>query len=268
MHLDETVTHDLLGLLDARIFKPPLLGEARLDGYAGALGVADVVFVGLGLDQIAAGFKQLGGLFAGGETLHAGQLGAGELVHGAVGVERVDDRQLVALADLEIDLVVGRRDLESTGGESGIDRLVGDDGDLDTLAERAPDLLADKVGVAGIVGMDCHSDVGGDGLGASGFEREVGQREDVALGVGGGGRLDQLVTEAVHEALGRLHLDLFVGERSERNRAPVDHALAAVNVAVGEKFHERGEHGLGVAGVHGEVGAVPVAGAAELAELF
>ena len=51
VELDQAVAHDLLGLLDARVAQPPLLGEARLDRHVGALGEADVVLVGLLLDE-------------------------------------------------------------------------------------------------------------------------------------------------------------------------------------------------------------------------
>ncbi len=40
----------------------------------------------------------------------------------------VDDRQLVALADFEIDLVMSRRDFQNAGAELRIDRVIGDDG--------------------------------------------------------------------------------------------------------------------------------------------
>ena len=245
-----------------------MLGEAGLDGHAGALGVTDVVFVGLGLDEVAVGGEELGGFFAGFEAVETGELGAGELVHGAVGVKGVDHGQAVALADLEVHLVVGGRDLECAGGEGGIDRLVGDNGDLDTVAERTPDLLAHEMGVARVGRVHGHGDVGGDGLGAGGFEDEVGDRDGVALGVGGGGRLDEFVLEAVDVALGRAHLNLLVGEGGEGDGAPVDHAFTTVDVALLKEFDEGRQHGLGVAGVHGEVGAVPIAGATQLAELL
>ncbi len=268
MHLDQTVAHDLLGFFDARITQPPLLREARFNGHAGALRITDVVFVGLRFNEGATRFEDLGGFFASGETLHAGEFGAGEFVERAVGVKRVDDRELVAEADLEVHFVVGGRDLERTGGEGRIDRAVGDDRDLHALTERTPHFLPDEVLVTLVVRMHGDGDVGGDGFGARGFEDEVRERDHVAFGILGGGRLDEFVAQAEDVALRRAHLDLFVGKRGERNRAPVDHAFAAVDVALVKELHKRGEHGARVAGVHREVRAIPIAGAAEFAELL
>ena len=75
------------------------------------------------------------------------------------------------------------------------------------------------------------------------------------------------IAHFVEEALLRLHIDLFIGDRGVRGRAPVDHALAAVDVAALVEFDEGGRGPLRVVLVEGEAGAVPVAGGTELRQL-
>jgi hypothetical protein len=80
--------------------------------------------------------------------------------------------------------------------------------------------------------------------------------------------VDELVAHLVKDAVHRLHDHLLVGEGGQRGRAPVDHALAAVDVAAFEKVGEHPEDGPRVRRVHGELGAAPVARGAEALELL
>ena len=257
METDVAVAHRRLGLLDTRIAEPPLPGEARLDGHVGAFGVADVVLVGLLLHEGAAGLQELDGALAAGETVHAGEVGSGEVVERAVGVEHVDRRELVALADLKIHLVVRRRDLQRAGTEFPVHHRIGDDGNLRRRPERAAHLLTEQRGVARVVGMHGNRHVAGNRLGARGLDRDV-----LA------GAADDFIAHLVEVALHRLHDDFLVGQGRERHRAPVHHALAAIDVPLGKKVREHGEHRLGVVRVHREGRAAPVARGAERAQLL
>ena len=62
-------------------------------------------------------------------------------------------REPVVAADLEVDRVVTRRDLERAGAELGLHPLVRDHRHA-PLDEGDDDLLADEVAVALVVGMD------------------------------------------------------------------------------------------------------------------
>ena len=78
------------------------------------------------------------------QPVEAGVL-AGVLVVGAVRVEQVDHRQIVAQAGLVIVGVVAGRDLDDAGAEGRVDQqAVGDDRDL-PAGQRQVDVLADQV---------------------------------------------------------------------------------------------------------------------------
>ena len=51
------------------------------------------------------------------ETVQAGEVRPGEIVHRAVRMQDVDDRQIVPLADLKVGFVVRRRHFEHAGAE-------------------------------------------------------------------------------------------------------------------------------------------------------
>ena len=106
--------------------QPPLLADERLDDGVAAVAVADVVRIGLFLDEQAlrleVGHDELAGLDARQPVIAK----AGN-VHAAVGVHAVDDLQRVALADLVVHRVVPRRDLQRAGAEVHLHRFVADD---------------------------------------------------------------------------------------------------------------------------------------------
>ena len=60
----------------------------------------------------------------------------------------------------------------------------------------------------------------------------------------------------------------LVGEGGEGFGVPIDHAYAAVDKALAIEVHEDLDDALAAGTVHGEGGAVPVAGATELAQLL
>ena len=94
-----------------------------------------------------------------------------DVVHPPV---RADDHRLgepVRAADLEVDRVVARRDLERAGAELGLDALVGDDRD-GALDERHDGLLAHELPVALVVGMHRNADVPEDRRGPHGRDRD------------------------------------------------------------------------------------------------
>jgi len=243
-----------LGFLDLRVADEPLLAEAGLDRHVGAFGEADGVLVRFGLHQGAEFFEEFLGGVAGLEPLEAGER-AGVGVHRAVGVHHVDDRQAVSFADVEVGAVVGRSHLQDARAELLLDGGVADDGDLGAR-EGPPDVLADEVPVAFVLGVHRDGGVARNGLRTRGRDLEEGA-----------GEFGDLVPHAVQRALGGLHDHFLVGEAGLRDRAPVDHPLAAVDVAALVERDEGLQDRLRVAGVERVDRAVPVAGGAELAEL-
>ncbi len=160
----------------------------------------------------------------------------------------------MAPADLEVDGVVARRDLERAGAELGVDQVVGDDR-YPPLDERDDDLLADRVAVAVVLRMHRHGDVGED------RRRPHGRDRDRARAVGE--RIARVDERVVH----RLVDDLEVGDRRLVERAPVDDPVRAVEPpalpAVDEEAHDR----LDVGVVHREALAVVGERGAEAAVL-
>jgi hypothetical protein len=65
----------------------------------------------------------------------------------------------VALANLEIDLVVRRRHFQNTGAEFRINQFVSDNWNL-LARQRSPTPLTDKVCVPLVVRRNCHRDIG------------------------------------------------------------------------------------------------------------
>ncbi len=162
-----------------------------------------------------------------------------DVVHPPV---RADDHRLgkpVRAADLEVDRVVARRDLERAGAELGLDALVGDDRD-GAFDERHDGLLAHEVPVALVVRMHRNADVPEDRRGPHGRDRD--RAGPVCEGVAD-----------VEELVVRLDVvQLEVGERALVVRAPVDDAVVAVEVALLPEVDEVAQDGAHVALVHRE----------------
>ena len=259
MEFHLAVSDDVLGCFDAWVFEEPLFAEAALNGHVGALGVAEVVLIRLLFDEAADFCEQFSGAFAGGEALHAGEVFASEFVEHAVRMHDIDRRQIVALGDLEVSLIVRGCDLEHAGPKGEIDMFVGDDREEFLIfdGERAADVLADEVGVALVLGIHGDGGVARDDLWAGGGDGEPGA-----------GFLDHFDFEVVHDGVLRLHDDLFIAERGEGGRAPVHHAFATVDEAFFVEIDKHAHDAGVVVVVKGEALAAPVAGGAEFLELL
>ncbi len=188
--------------------------------------------------------------------LVGGQTGvalAGSPGHAAVEADHRDLLEPVAARDLEVVRIVPRRHLERAGADCGIDVLVADDRHL-ALDQRHDRTPADEVLVA-LVGR-----VDGD--------RRVAQQRDRPHG--GDGHVaaaDERVVDGVERVVDLEVLDLEVGDRRGAHRAPVDHAIGAVEVAAPVQLDEDGEHRARVLVVHREALVLVVERAAELLEL-
>ena len=128
-------------LLDPRIFQEPLLAQPRLDRHSGAFAEADRALVRFFLREKTALGENLGRFFPRSEAIEPVEFRNGGAVDFSVRMKHVDYRQLVTLADLEIEFVVRRRHFQNAGAEFRIDRLIADDGQLRAI-ERTPDFFA------------------------------------------------------------------------------------------------------------------------------
>ena len=127
--------------LDPRIFQKPLLAQPRLDRDAGALAEAHRALMRLLFREQPALGEHFGRFLARGEAIEAVELRNAGAIDPAVRMQHVDHRQVVPLADLEIEFVVRRRHFQNAGAEFRIDPFVADDRQLRAI-ERTPDLLA------------------------------------------------------------------------------------------------------------------------------
>ena len=231
----------------------PLQRDERLDAVAGARAVPDAVAPGLLVAQQAL-LAQVGDdervRFLGRQprvTL------AGGLRHAALEADHGDLVEPVAPRDLEVVRIVTGRDLEGARADIGLDVLVADDRHLapDERHDRAP---ADELAVARVAGVD------GDRGIAEQRDRADGRDRDVAAA-------DELVVDRVERVVHLDVLDLEVRDRRVADRAPVDHAVGAVEIPALVHLHEHEHDRLGVLVVHREALVVVVERAAELLEL-
>src|SRR6516225_1558477 len=134
---------------DARIFQEPLLAQSRFDGHISALAVSDVILIRLLLYQQPQSAQLFHGKFAGLKTIQPSEFLAGKRIHGAVGIQNIDDFEPVPLTNLKIQLVMRRRNLKHTRAEFRIDGLVGHNRYL-CAWKWSPAMLADKLAIARI----------------------------------------------------------------------------------------------------------------------
>ena len=180
--------------------------------------------------------------------------GAARLIR-ASGVMTSMDGQAVAPADLEVGRVVRRRDLHGPGAEGRIHGVVGHDRDQ-PIDHRQPELAADQVAVALVLGMHRHGHVA---------EHRLGTRRghgDVPAPVG------ERVAQVPELPVRLLLLRFLVGEGGEAARAPVDDVVPAVDESrlVQARRTPRARRARVL--VQREVGARPVGGAADGLELL
>ncbi len=167
----------------------------------------------------------------------------------------VDAGQAVASADLEVGRIVGRRDLDRSGTERGIDGLVGHDRDQ-PIHYRQPELPADQRAVPLVRGMHRDGRIAQHGLGPGGRDGDV-TRPIVE-------RVPQVPELPIRLFLFRL----FVRERGETAWAPVDDVVAPVDQPLLVQPDEHLADGAGEILVQREVSAGPVGRAADGLELL
>ena len=223
----------------------PLLRHDGLHDLVAPVAVAHGVAVRVDLLQQAVPLQLLDDLGPDGEPVLA-LVRAGVLIHRAVEVHHVDDVEAVALADIEVVVVVAGSHLEGAGPELGVHGVVGDHGQ-DAAQHRQHGGAAYQVGVPLVVRVH-------------GYRRVAKQR------LRPGRRYRQMVVgvlEPVPQVVEPGALlpvpDLQVGESRRAARAPVHYPLAAVDEPFAVQINERGAHRFAGALIQGEAPARPVA---------
>ena len=178
------------------------------------------------------------------------------LVDPGLGVEHVDDIEVVAAAHLEVVEVVGRRDLHRARALLGIGIVVGDDGEP-TADQRQHRLAPDEAPIALVLRVHGDGGIAQHGLGPGGGD------DDVRAGPSCDGIADVPELAVLHLPL----LDLEIGDRRAQHRVPVDQALVAIDQALPVEADEDLDHRPAQAFVHGKALARPVGRGAEAAEL-
>ena len=181
-----------------------------------------------------------------------------EVIQRGVGIENINDRQVMAEADFVVGFVVRWSHLQDTRAEFEIHRLVADDRQqgFHTGGEGTSHMESDECGVAGVLRVHSHGGIRNDRLrtGSGDFQIGAGFFHD----------LDFVVVE---KSFLVFRNDLLVAERCERDGAPVHHPLATIDHPLGVEIHENLLHLACVGFVHRKALARPVARATELLEL-
>ncbi len=243
----------------------PLVGEPGFEHGIAAIAARHRQRVRFHLLEQAGILHQRHDLAAGLEAIEADQRGgylarrqraAGVVAGGdaRIAIHDVDQRQVVAAADLVVVEVVAGGDLDAAGTEGRVDVGVGDDRHQAT-GERQAHLAADQVAVALVLGIHRHRGVAQQGL------RTGRCHDQVAAAVG------ERVAEVPELSLLGLGDHLEIRQRGVQHGVPVDQALAAVDqpflVQRDEDLGDRGRQPL----VHGEAVAAPVHRVAQPAHL-
>ena len=223
----------------------PLVGEIRLEHRTAAIAARHHQPVLVDALDESAGLELRQHALAGLEALESAETlryGVGE--RGARR-EDVDQRQVVALADVVVVEIVRRCDLEAAGAEGRVDVVVGDHRH-GAFRERHEHAFADEFLVARILRVYRHRGVPEYGLRARGRHHQLAR---AAL---------ERVAHVPQLPLLLLRLHLQVRQRREQHRIPVDQALAAVDQPFSVQPHEHLGHCARQPRVHGEALARPV----------
>ena len=175
-------------------------------------------------------------------------------------IEHIYQRQIVALADLEIVEVMRWRDLHRARTFFGIGIFVGDDRD-EPPHQRQAHPAPDQLRIALVLGMHSHRRVAKHGL------RPRRRDSDEFAAVLAVHRHDG-IAEVPQMALHFGRHDFKVGDRRLQHGVPIDEPLGLVEQPLAVELHEDLDHRAREPFVEREALARPVAGGPQPLELF
>ena len=240
----------------------PLVAEARLDHGVAAIAVPHAVRVRLHLHEVARRVELPHDRLARREAIEAverrrdASAGIGHLAHNAVLVYDNRHRQAMPLTHLEVVRVVRWRELHHARAEGALGERIGDDRNFE-VRNGKDHHLPHEVGVPLVLGVHHHGDVA---------QHRFGTRRgdgDAACRLAGDG-----VPEMVEGPLRVAKLGLFVGQRRQAPRTPMNHAVPAVDEVLVVEAHERFARGAREFGTERVRRPRPVARAADRAQLL
>ena len=165
-------------------------------------------------------------------------------------MQHIDNRQVMALTNLEINRVMRGRDFQDAGAEFRIDCLIGDNRNF-LACQGTPRMFTQEIGVSLVTWMKCHRSVGHDGFGSCSCDFQETPR-----------LLHNLVADEVEVPLLWLGNHFFIRHRSLGSRIPVDHAATAINQPFPIKIDKNVLYSRNVSVIERIALARPVAGAA------
>jgi len=259
---DQAGFHRAASFCHLRIAHPPLLGQPRFNRNPTPLRKTDIVFIFFGFHEKTKIIKALGRGLAGFKPVHPCKFSA-RFADGAIGVEHVEQRQIVAAPDSKVHRIVGRRHFQTACAELPVHHRIGNNRNL-FPGKWSPDVFADQVLIALIVRVHGHRHVTHDGFRARGRNFQVCACFTVSTGC----RFDQLIAHPVKLSLLRPHDHFLIAQCSLIFRAPVAHAEATVDVAALVKLHKGIEHAPRIGLIKGKARPIPVTGGTQLAQLL
>ena len=214
--------------------------------------------MGLFFDEESEFAKLVHRLRAGFKAVESGEFVASEVIQRGVGIENINDWQVVAQADLVVGFVVRWSHLQDARAEFEIHRLVADDRQqgFHVGGEGAAHMESDECGVARVLRVHSHGGIRHDCLGAGGGNFQIGA-----------GFFHDLDFVVVEKSFLVFRNDFLVAERCERDGAPVHHPLSTVDESLCMKIDKNLLHLACVGVVHRKALAGPVTGATKLLEL-
>ncbi len=249
----------------------PLQAQARLDRHIGTLGITDLVGVVLDFLHQTECLQVFDNLLAAVETIHTVVLGNGRTelrldgihIQVRIGREDVDGAEVVFLPQCIVVDIVCRRYFQAARTETDLHIAVFDNRN-NTPHARHDDMLAAQPLVLLLLWVDADCYIAEDSLGASGGNDGVVRPR---LGVCHT-RLCHLVAQVVELAMLLVVDDLLIAQGSLPLGVPIDHTQAAVDKSFLIEVAEYMDNGTRAGLVHRERSTIPVARAAEFAQLL
>ena len=108
---NQMVAHHRQRFLGFRIPQKPLLAQPRLNRHVAPIAEPDAVFVGLGFGKQSTLLQQLGRFRPRFHPIQSIKLRRRRAIDPAVRMQNIQNRQVMPSPNIEIQFVVGRRDL-------------------------------------------------------------------------------------------------------------------------------------------------------------
>ncbi len=234
-------------------FHEPLLRDQRFHNGTAAVAVTHGMTVFFNFFYKAQGLQVLHHFFTAVIPIEAG-IGARRRGHFAIFIDHRNDLKIMALTDLKVIGIVGRRHFDRPAAESGINIVVGNDGDL-PIEQRQNNFAPHQTPVSLIFGVD------GDPAVAEHRLRPRRRHNDITAAV------SQRIADMGKGGIPLLMFHLNIGKGGMATGTPVDHVVALVDQPGPVQVDKNAAHRPGAALIHREALPGPVTGGSERMKL-